>query len=292
MQPRNLIPIAILFGSLGTLACVAGRSLHLKSSALEYLYPAGKEKASPPSDVRLKVPIRVGLAFAPSSTGWNDPFTEVQKQNLLNRVAGAFRDREFIASIDSIPSTYLKSNGGFEELDRLASAFGIDLMALVSYDQRQFTESTGASWTYLTVVGAFAVQGEKNETRTLLDAVVYDIPSRALLFRSAGTSSLKGSSSPVTIARSLRLDSEASFESATGDLITNLGGALQTFQEQIKSGTVRGAGTPAIEVVQTTGGGGSGGAGAIDLPVLLAALALAGLLGAGEIRLRRARREG
>jgi rhombotail lipoprotein len=292
MQQRSLIPIAILLGGLGTVACVAGRPLHLKSSALEYLYPAGKEKASPPSDVKLKVPIRVGLAFAPSSTGWNDPFTEVQKQNLLNRVADAFRDRKFIASIESIPSTYLTSGGGFAELDRLASAFGIALVALVSYDQRQFTESTGASWTYLTVVGAFAVQGEKNETRTLMDTVVYDIPSRALLFRSAGQSSLQGRSTPVTMARSLRLDSEQSFESATDDLITNLGGALQAFQEQIKSGTVRGAGTPAIEVVQTTDGGGSGGAGAIDAPMLLAALTLVALLGAGGRRLRGRCREG
>ena len=49
-------------------------------------------------------------------------------------------------------------------------------MVLVSYDQTQFTEATRASWTYLTVIGPLLIEGEKNDTRTVMDAVVYDIP--------------------------------------------------------------------------------------------------------------------
>ncbi len=41
-------------------------------------------------------------------------------------------------------------------------------------------------------MGAYVVKGEKNETRTLMDAVVYDIRSRALLFRASGESGIIG----------------------------------------------------------------------------------------------------
>ncbi len=288
MRSRILPFVFLVACATAAVSCVSSRPMHLKSNALEYLYPAGKGEPEPARDVTLKLPARVGLVFAPSSTGWNDPFTEVQKQHLLTRIADAFRDREIIARLEPIPSTYLTAGGSFDELDRLATAFGIDLIAIVSYDQKQFTESTGASWTYLTVVGAFAIQGEKNETRTLMDTVVYDIPSRALLFRSAGDSSVQARSTPVTIDRALRLDSEQSFETATDDLIIHLDTALGAFQEQVKSGTVRGAGTPAVEVVQTSGG--SGGAGALGLVDLLGTTLLVGALSAGRLLRRKGRR--
>jgi rhombotail lipoprotein len=259
--------------------------MSLKSSALDYLYPKGKAEATPARDVKLRIPVRIGLAFAPGTPSARDPFTEVQKQNLLGRIADAFREKEFISSLDLIPSTYLTPGGSFGEIDRLATAFGVDLIALVSYDQHQFAETTNLSWTYLTVVGAFAIRGEKNETRTLLDAAVYDIPSRALLFRAAGESSIKGSSTPVAVDRALRKASETGFESATGDLVANLETALEAFREQAKTGTVRGAGTPAVEIVHASeGGGGGGGAGALGTLDLIAVAAL--LAGLAALRRR------
>jgi rhombotail lipoprotein len=154
-------------------------------------------------------------------------------------------------------------------------------MALVSYDQLQVTESTRASWTYLTVVGPLLVEGEKNDTKTLMDAVVYDIPSRALLFRAAGASTVNERSSPLNVERVRRRMAEEGFRAATADLIGNLEAALAGFEEQAKAGTVRGAGTPAITMYDRTGrqigSGGGGGAGAGALGGLeLAALALLG----------------
>jgi rhombotail lipoprotein len=260
-------------------ACVTSRPASLKSSALDYLYPKGKAEATPARDVKLRVPVRVGLAFAPGAPSARDPFTEVQKRSLLARIADAFREKEFISSLELIPTTYLTPGGSFEEIDRLAAAFGVDLIALVSYDQHQFTETTNLSWTYLTVVGAFAIRGEKNETRTLLDAAVYDIASRALLFRAAGESSIKGSSTPVAVDRALRKASEEGFETATGDLVAHLETALEAFREQAKTGTVRGAGTPAVQIVHAAeGGGAGGGAGSVGAgEALVAAALLAGL---------------
>ncbi len=263
-------------------ACIGSRQLNLKSNALAYLYPKGKSEPTPPGDVTLRLPLRVGMAFAPSARNWQDPFTETQRQALLTRLADAFRKEESLRAIEVIPSNYLTSESGFAELDQLATAFGIDLMVLVSYDQTQFSETTNKSWTYLTVVGAFAIKGEKNETRTLMDAVVYDIPSRALLFRAAGESVLKNSSTPVKADRKLRLESEKGLELSMDDLIAGLGPALESFREQIKSGTVRGPGTPAIHVARASGA--TGGAGVIGPLGLLAAALLVSLLGTRNTR--------
>jgi rhombotail lipoprotein len=256
-------------------ACVARRPLEIKNSALDFLYPTGQTEATAPRDVQLTLPLRVGVAFAPGRVGTRDPFTELQKQALLSRIQEAFEKNDFVQSIEVIPSNYLSAGGGYANLDRLAAAFGIDLIGLVSYDQRQFTETTGKSWTYLTVLGAFMVRGEKNETRTVMDAVVYDIPSRTLLFRAAGSSAAKGAATPVSVDRRLRQASESGLDSATDDLIANLDTTLGVFREQVKSGSVRGPGTPAISVATESGVGGAGALGPVELLAALALLSLA-----------------
>jgi rhombotail lipoprotein len=273
-----------------TLACMlvllagcAGAPRHHKSNALEYLYPEGAS-AQPPQDVRLQLPVRVGLAFAPASEeayGPVDPFTPDRKQALLERMAQAFRGRQGIGSVDVIAASHLSPGGGFAELDRLKQAYGLDLMALVSYDQFQFTETGKSSWTYWTVVGAYIIEGEKNETRTVLDAVIYDIPSRTMLFTASGRSSVKESSTPVDIETSLRADSSEGFKRATDDLIQELDQALAGFQAASAGGTVRGPGTPAVAMVDAQGqpvegggGGGAGAAGALDVLLVIAASAL------------------
>ncbi len=260
----------------------------IRSNALEYLYPKGSP-AAPPGDVRLQLPVRVGLAFAPPGPQWGEPFTETQKLALLRRVADAFKDREGIAGVEPIPTNFLGQGGGFVELDRLKAGFGIDLMALVSYDQFQFSETSRSSWTYWTLVGAYLVKGEKNETRTVMNSVVYDIPSRTMLFEASGSSSVSGRSTPIDLNKALRVRSEEGFEKATDDLIAHLDAALAAFQQQAKTGTVRGAGTPAIAMVDASGqpvsqaGGGAGSLGGADLAVGLT-LALLALSGRGRRR--------
>jgi rhombotail lipoprotein len=242
-------------------ACVVQQK-QMKSNALDFLYPKGTEAAQP-KDVALKLPVRVGIAFAPAQGPARDSFTETQKQALLTNIAEAFRARKGIASVEAIPSSFLTAGGGFDNVDRLVPAFGIDLLALVSYDQFQFSESGRSSWAYWTIVGAYLVKGEKNETRTIMNTLIYDIPSRAMLFNASGQSSIKGKSLPVQIDKALRERSEQGFEAANDDLITNLNTALDAFQTQAATGTVRGPGTPAIAMYDSsgqpvqTGGGGS-----------------------------------
>jgi rhombotail lipoprotein len=279
MKQHKVYALICCIALLCCASCVV-QQRQIKSSALDFLYPDGSE-AIPPTDVNLTIPIRVGLGFAPAGASpYGGAFDEIQKQALLERVAEAFDNRDYIRFVEVVPGSYLETGGGFENLDKLVSAFGIDVMALISYDQFQFSETGKSSWAYWTLIGAYVVKGEKNETRTMMDAVVYDIPSRAMLFHASGQSSQTGRSTPVDQPMKLRQDSEASFASAIDDLIANLDTALDSFAEQAASGTIRGEGTPAIAMVDEAGqpvnvGGGGFGGGAIGgVELMLVAMLL------------------
>jgi rhombotail lipoprotein len=223
--------------------------------------------------------VRVGIAFAPAGGPTHVALTEDVKMKVLEDIAAAFRGREVIADIRVIPSIYVKPYGGYEDLDRIAAAFGVDLAVLISYDQAQFSESGAASLAYWTLIGAYFVSGEKQQTRTVLDAAVIDIESRAGESRSAGAAT------PVSAGRELREGSEEGFRSAAADLVAKLDTALGEFQKQAASGTVRGPGTPAIELSGPGAGpgGGSGGGAAGVAEIALASL----VAGAGLAAWRR-----
>jgi rhombotail lipoprotein len=279
--------LLVLAGCVGSLP--ATRRVN---SALDFLYPEGLATPRPASEVTLRLPLRVGIAFAPGRQQQMDPISEGHKRRLLEEVAAAFRANPAVGQLVVIPSAYLQPGGSFTNLDRLRSSLGLDLVALVSYDQAQFTESTRASWSYLTVVGALLIDGERNDTRTVMDAVVYDIPSRALLFRAAGESTVKGRSGPYTVARKRRLHAVEGFERATESLIENLRSALEEFDRQARSGTVQGPGTPAVAMYDRQGariGTSGAGAGALGAVELVAAALLLAALASGVGRRRRAR---
>lgn len=272
----RLIGLVLAVGAIA--AGCAATQRQIRSDALEFLYPAGTT-GIPASDVTLKPPIRVGVAFAPASASRAETFTEDERQNLLAKIVEAFRGREGIASVQPIPTTYLQPGGGFANIDRVAATFGFDVVALISYDQVQFSESGTASIAYWTIIGAYVVRGEKNETRTMLDAAVFDVASRALLFNASGRSGVMGKATPVGIERKLRERSREGFDAAMTDLVANLDTALAAFQEQIKTGTVRGPGTAAVTLADASGnplppGSGGGSHGAL-------AWCLAGLVAAG-----------
>jgi len=275
------------------LACGVTHQTHIRSNALEFLYPRGGE-AIPPGDVTLRLPLRVGVTFAPAAPTYQDRFSATQKQTLLGRVAAAFRDRPGIASVEVIPPNHLTAPAppragddmsaagtGFQELDRVKAAFGVDLIALISYDQAQFSETGRSAWAYWSIVGLYTVKGEKNETQTLMDAVVYDIASRTLLFNASGQSTVGDAATPIDSGRVLRQRSEEGFEKATDDLIANLGTALSAFQAQAATGTVRGPGTPALAMLDASGkpvgGSGTDGGGAFGAAELVAAALLGAL---------------
>jgi rhombotail lipoprotein len=240
-KPRvvALITLAILLSCMLLLSgCVmfgGGTTHRHASSVMGYLYPGDTEHLDTPTIPVLSLPLKVGIAFVPEeNTAGQQPFTEGQKMTLMKQAASHFNQYPFVQSIQMIPTAYLHPKGGFSNVDQLKNAFGIDVMVLLSYDQVQFTDEGLLSLTYWTVVGAYVVRGEKNDTRTMMDAVVYDIKSRKLLFRAPGTSQIKASSTPINWSEKMRHDSEQGLDMAAKDMMLNLQEQLELFKEHVK----------------------------------------------------------
>jgi len=221
------------------------------TSAVDFLYPDTKYPIVTPGIPVLNLPLRVGIAFVPGEGGGNFGInflksgiagtypiqfvlSEDKKINLMKEVAEHFKSYPFVKDIQLIPSADLTSGGSFANLDRIRSVYGVDVIALLSYDQVQFTDDGVLSFTVLTVVGAYVIPVEKNDTHTMTDAVVYDIASRKMLFRAPGMSRIKGSATLVNLSEELRADSENGFDKAAKDMIINLDEQLARFREKVK----------------------------------------------------------
>lgn len=248
-----------LFVSLTGCAGLYGhRTSRYTSSVVEYLY-TGKEHADIPTLTRLSLPLNVGVAFVPESKSGlgGSRLSEQQKMELMDRVSAEFKKLPFVKSIDLIPTAYLTPNGGFANLDQIKTMYGIDVIALLSYDQVQHTDEGLLSLSYWTIVGAYIIKGEKNDTSTLIDAAIYDIASRKMLFRAPGTSRITGSATPVNLSEQLRADSLEGFRNASDNLVVNLRDQLERFKIKIKE-------MPQAYVVEHkpgyTGGGSMGAA--------------------------------
>ncbi len=235
------------------IGCATPQGDRRATSVVDFLYPNEKEPVAEQGIPVLKLPMRVGIAFVPETDRYRpERITEARKGQLLEEVSEHFRSRDFIRGIEIIPSAYLRSKGGFENLDQIRAMFGVDVIALVSYHQTQFTDEGVLSLAYWTIIGAYVVRGEKNSTHTMVDAVVLDIPSRKMLFRAPGISFVKGSATPVNLREQLRLDAEKGFGDAVAEMIANLDQELAAFQERVKSNPEE------YRVVRTGGYTGSG----------------------------------
>jgi rhombotail lipoprotein len=241
-----VLKLCLLVCALCLSAC-ATQETHHRSSVVDYLYPSSKPQVIQPSVPTLRLPLKVGLAFVPeqrsrseggvfnwSRQGATPALTEARKTALLEALAGHFRRYDFVGGIEVIPSAYLTAGGGFANLDQVRTMYGVDVVALVSYDQVQFTDEGLLSLSYWTLVGAYIVSGEKNDTHTLMDTAVYDIASRKMLFRAPGTSQVKGTATPINLSEALRADSVKSFEQANQAMLSNLDTQLTAFRQRVK----------------------------------------------------------
>lgn len=247
--------IASLCVALAAAGCETGRNLHNSASVVDFLYPDSKNPVVTPEIPVLRLPLRVGIAFVPGGAYGNAALSEKKKMDLMQQVADHFRQYPYVKDIELIPTAYLKKQGGFANLDQIRTMYGVDVIALVSYDQVQFTGEDFLSISYWTIVGAYVVPGEKNDTDTMLDTVVFDIKSRKMLFRAPGMNHVKGRATPVNLSEQLRLDSETSFDEAAKQMVGNLDQQLGMFKDKVKQrpDEYRVVSTPEYE--SRTGGG-------------------------------------
>ncbi len=232
---RVLVLIATLAGLTGCGLYFSPRKTERSSSTVNFLYPDQSEPLITPSIPVLRLPLRVGLAFVPSANIGEADFSEAQKSELLKKVAAEFKAYPFVESIQVLPTSYLRRGGGFQNLDQVRGLMGIDVIALLAYDQVQFTDENKLSLAYWTIVGAYFFHGNKNDTHTLMEAVVYDIPSRTLLFRAPGADLTHANTSLIGLRDKLREDSAKSFGLAATDLTKNLKTELESFRERVKN---------------------------------------------------------
>lgn len=205
------------------------------ASIVDYLYPDAKEPPQlQPSVTYLRPPVRVGIAFVPGG-GWGAGLPEPDKARLLERVKASFSQYGFIGNIEIIPTQYLRPKGGFTNLDQVARMFNVEVIALLSYDQVQFNDTNALSVLYWTIIGAYIIHGDQYDIQTMVDASVFDVRSRKLLFRAPGTSQVKGSASLAGFSERSRAARLVGYNSAVDDLIPRLQAELEGFKERIKT---------------------------------------------------------
>jgi len=236
------------------------------SSLVDYLYPRGE--IPPPvagSLPYLNLPVRVGIAFVPSMN--NQDISAAEKQNLLEHVASQFRDRDYVQSIETIPDNYMRSANGVSGMKQVAALYGVDIMALVSYDQISFSGERDSALLYWTIIGALAIKGNTNEVQTMIDTAVFDVSTAKLLFRAPGTHNDQRNATLLESGRDLRKLRGEGFVAATDDMIVNLDQELEGFRAAVQAG----------ELAQVEWKPGSGG-GSLSVP-LIALLVLIGIVG-------------
>jgi len=209
-------------------------SNYRNSSVVDYLYPKSNSQEVSVEIPKLMLPLKIGIAFTPSGYTTHGALNENKKTELMNAISGHFKSYEFVKSITVIPSDYLRPQGSFDNLDQLKRLFDIDVIALVSYDQTNYTDAGFASIAYWTILGAYIIPAEKNSTHTMLDAVLYDIGSRKMLFRAPGRSSVLSNSTLVGLEKQTREDAVTGFEQASENLVGNLKVELELFRDRVK----------------------------------------------------------
>jgi len=234
--------MAAVVAMAGVLAAgCATREACQKASIVDFLYSNKErplERACVPT---LSLPMDVGIVFVPERSlyPYQEPaLTEKEKIALMERVATQFKKYPFIRSVDPIPTQYLRPGGGFANLDEVGTMFGVDVIAILSYDQVQFTDTHQlGALSYWTLVGAYVVPAERNTTHTMLDAAVYHLPSHKMLFRAPGISRIQRNTTPVDIMVALRDDRQQGFIQASDDLTTNLKEQLDNFRVKARTET-------------------------------------------------------
>jgi len=224
---RKLIVLLLLTGC----SFYGPQRRHYRSNLVEYLFPEGMQ--SQPAAARLQLPLRIGIAFVPCEPEPLDPQSE---QRLAGLVKNAFAGRDWVGEIVTIPSSYLVPRGGYDNLEQVARLMNVDVVALVSVDQLQYSDPTMLSFLYVSIVGEYLLPGDRNDTRTLIDVAVVDVRSRSFLLRAPGTSRISGMATPVEAERRLRRKSDEGLRLAMLDLTKNLDAEVGSFKASVAAG--------------------------------------------------------
>ena len=262
MSPYRIVALTLSLASLALVSCTSFWQLGtgstrkgVSSSLVNYLYPAGEEPPPYNETVpRLELPLRVGIAFVPPSSNLDIPgLSEATKIGLLEKVRAQFLDRDYISDIQVIPDSYMRGSRGFTGLEQIARLYGVDIVALVSYDQVVATDDTKSSILYWTIIGAYFIEGSRNDVQTFVDTAVFDLATKKLMIRAPGIDKATQKSTLVESSQELRTARSDSFGRAMADMTTNLEAELDRFELRLKE-------DPTVAQVDSSAMPGGGGA--------------------------------
>jgi rhombotail lipoprotein len=252
------------------------------SSLVDYLYPDGEIPPAVEETVPyLELPLSAGIAFVPGQSSYGT-ISEATRMQLLEKVKEQFVDREYISQIEVIPDTYLRSSNGVTGMQQVARLYGVDVMALVSYDQVAVSEENTAGILYWTIVGAYVIKATSNEVQTFVDTAVFDVDTARLLFRAPGADTTADRSTLVEAGETVRKVRDASFAAAMEQMTANLAVELDEFQERVKS-------DPSVAQAEWKPGYSGGGSAAWLLMILTAGFVPAWRIAARGLNGRRRR---
>ncbi|MGX9462119.1 rhombotarget lipoprotein [Shewanella sp. A14] len=257
----------ILLSSCSMLVSQQSNKQSVSSSLMDFLYPNKKDRAEHSAEVPLlTLPVKVGIAFVPSSGRQNQAIHNKDQYELLEKVKAAFIQYDYIDRIEIIPSTYLVGGEGFTTLEQVGRLYDVDVMALVSYDQVTQSVENNAALLYWTIVGMYVIPGNENTVQTFVDTAVFDIKSRKMLFRAPGVSKLEKRTTAIGIDETLTEKSMEGFNIAVTDMSKNLDDELARFKVRVKEEKI-------ANVEHSSSYKGSGGA--LDLTGLLLLMLIA-----------------
>ena len=179
------------------------------------------------------MPLRIGIAFVPSPHGPSQDLSEAERFKLLYDLKAIFAKQEFVEEVAVIPEPYLKAGTGFAPLASTADTYGLNAMALVSYDE-VLIPAASSSLRYRTIVGVQTLTGDANEVQNFVDTAVFDVATQRLLFRVPGVSSMERHPATAETATGAHASQRRGFALAAADMATNLDKELNEYKDRIR----------------------------------------------------------
>jgi rhombotail lipoprotein len=243
---KRLAPLLVCL-SLSACACDGSvRTVQRQSSLATYLYAGNEPTGTVVQKKPLILPIKVGVTFVPAD-GKHLDIPETTKKQVIDSVRSQLAaHKKYVTAAYAIPSTYLRPQGGVVELEQVAREFDVDVIVLMAANQFQKHERNSlAAFLDITIIGGFIIPGNTVDTNTVLEAVVYHVPSRALIFRADGSDEKTSRATQFASSGAAQKDTVSSIEDATKKLVAALAESLVKFEQfdATKAAEIRPMGT-------------------------------------------------
>ncbi|QOX78243.1 rhombotarget lipoprotein [Trichlorobacter lovleyi] len=207
------------------------RTVQKQSNLASFLFSCNQPQ-TPAQKAPLQLPARVGVAFVPGDPASSN-LPETTKKEVIETVrAQLAKHTKYVAGAQAIPSIYLTPRGGVQNLEQVAQQFGVDVIVILGANQFQKHERNSlAALLDVTIIGQYLIPGNTVDTATVLEAAVYHVPSRALIFRTDGANKKRSRSTRYGSSQTAQNDAADSILDASKKLVVSIGEALVGFEK-------------------------------------------------------------